>query len=85
MLASAPLYALGLPVMVCTVGERVLIDQGFITGLELDPNAAFLKGWWYSVRFTDGPGAGFQEWVPEQDITSMAIAAEAVGGEIVYR
>lgn len=68
-----PKYPLGLLVVLIDCCETVLIDWGYIVGMELNPKDTFIPGWWYAVKFTDGPSKGFQEWTPEDGFLPMSL------------
>jgi hypothetical protein len=70
--------AIGEAVMVLSECETVILDFGYITGVEYNPSYSFIKGWWYKVHFTDGPSQGYQDWIPERDLTSVSLCSPNV-------
>jgi hypothetical protein len=68
-----PSLAIGEPVMIVSPGDTVIMDFGYIRGLEWCPDYSRIKGWWYSIQFTEGPSQGYQDWVPESDLCSLSL------------
>jgi hypothetical protein len=69
-----PLYELGDLVVIATeTDEGLIADYGYITGVELNPDYARVRGWWYSAFIVAGNCRGFQEWCPENHIKGRVI------------
>lgn len=68
-----PQFRLAEPVMLCTVGDAIYFGIGVVVGLEWCPPHTSIHGWWYAIKLTDGHNPGLTDYVPEGDLTLLAI------------
>ena len=77
LICDRPQFRLAEPVMALKVGDSVYFDLGVVVGLEWCPPDTSVHGWWYCIKFTDGPSQGLPEQVPEGELTLMAIRPDS--------